>query len=347
MNKDFLNKMLETPSVSGREYEVQKVVVSHMKNIADDIKTDTIGDVINIINPESPFKVLLAAHADEIGLTISRILEDGRCYVEEVGSITPGVYVAQRVRVITKKEIIYGAIAKNRNIFDKKVEDKDLVLDIGVTSKEEAEKLVEIGDVIIHDADYREINDNILAARALDDKIGVYTICEALRRAKERNAKVGVYACCTVGEETTKNGANIVARSVNPTCAIVVDVGSDTVCLPSCGNSNYNKLGGGPILGTGVTMNVKLEELARRCAKNKNINLQYETITSRSYTDADSINISNYGVPTTLISIPLRNMHSSAELVNLNDVEDVIELMVEIILNLDENFNFNPIEEVK
>ena len=345
MNKKFLYDILETPSISGYEYPMQQKVIKHMELIADKVVTDHVGNVISICNPNASFKIMLAAHADEIGLTISRILSDGRCLLEEVGSITPGVYVGQRVQILTKGKIIYGAIAKNRQIFDKKVEVKDLVLDLGVSNQEEAQNLVQIGDLVLHDATYRVINDHILAARALDDKIGIYVITEALRRAKEKKSKNGIYCATTVGEETTKNGALIAARTINPHMAIVVDVGSDTSVSPNLENGNLNRLNGGPILATGTTMNKKLEALIRECASKLGISLQNETVVYRSYTDADAIHTINLGVPTTLISIPLRNMHSSAELVDMRDVEAAICLITDVLVTIDEHFNFNPYQE--
>ena len=345
MNKKFLYGILETPSISGYEYSLQRCVITHMETIADDVITDNVGNVISICNPDAPFRMMLVAHADEIGLTISQILSDGRCLLEEVGSISPGVYVGQRVQVLTKKGTIYGAIAKNRQSFDKKVEVKDLILDIGVSSQKEAQELVQIGDLVLHDASYRVINDHILCARALDDKIGIYAITEAFRRAKERKAEIGIYCATTVGEETTKNGALLAARSINPHAAIVVDVGSDTSVLPNLENGNLNRLNGGPILATGTIMNKKLEALIREKAQKLGISLQNETVVYRSYTDADAIHTVNLGVPTALISIPLRNMHSSAELVDMRDVEAVITLIVDILLVIDENFNFNPYKE--
>ena len=143
MEKKFLFEMLETPSVSGSEFALNKKVKKHMEEYADTFITDEVGNLVSVINPDSNVKVLLAAHADEIGLMITRILNDGRCKVEEVGSITAGVYVGQRVKVITKNGPVTGMIAKFRNSFAATPKDSDLVLDLGVFSKEDAEKLVE------------------------------------------------------------------------------------------------------------------------------------------------------------------------------------------------------------
>ena len=345
MKKEFLFEMLETPSVSGNEFALQKKIKKHMEGYADEFITDEVGNMVSVLNPESNVKILLAAHADEIGLMITRILEDGRCKVEEVGSITAGVYVGQRVQVVTKKGIVYGMIAKFRNSFANTPKDSELVLDLGVFSKEEAEKLVEVGDYIVHDCTYKMLNDDVICARALDDKIGVYVINEALKLAKEMKTKNGVYAACTVGEETTKRGATLIGRRINPTIAIAVDVTTDRSSLYELGNSSNVVMGKGPDMTIGTIMNPKLEQLIKKVAKEKNIPLQISTVVYRSYTDADTIYNANLGIPTTLISIPLRYMHSPAELVHFKDVENSIKLIAEVIVSLDENMNFNPLDD--
>lgn len=345
MDKKFLFEMLETPSVSGNEFALQKKIKNNMEKYADDFITDVVGNLVSVINPKSNVKVLLAAHADEIGLMITRILNDGRCLVEEVGSITAGVYVGQKVQVVTKKGLVNGVIAKFRNSFDKKPIDENLVLDLGVFTKEEAEKLVEVGDYIVHESTYKMLNENMLCSRALDDKIGVFAINEALKLVKEKGCKNGVYAACTTGEETTKRGATLIARKVNPTIAIAIDVTTDRTSLLESGNSNDIRMGYGPDMTVGTIMNNKLAEFVKKCAEDANIPLQISTVVYRSYTDADVMYSANLGVPTILLSIPLRYMHSPAEIVNMKDVENTIKLLAEIIINLDENMNFNPLED--
>lgn len=345
MDKKILFEMLETPSVSGNEFSLQRKIKSHMENYADEIMTDLVGNLVSVINPESEVKVLLAAHADEIGLMITRILDDGRCLVEEVGSITAGVYIGQKVQVITKKGIVNGAIAKFRNSFSSTPKEDGLILDLGVFSKEEASKLVEVGDCIVHDSTYKMLNDKIICSRALDDKIGIYTINEALKLAKEMGTKNGVYAACTVGEETTKNGATLISKRINPTITIAIDVTTDRSSLLEQGNSNNVVMGKGPDMTIGTIMNKKLEKLVRECALEANIPLQISTVVYRSYTDADAMYAANLGIPTILLSIPLRYMHSPAEIVNLDDVENTIKLLAQIIVKLNKNMNFNPLED--
>lgn len=345
MDKKFLFEMLETPSVSGNEFALQKSIKKHMSSYADEFITDVVGNLVSVINPNSNVKVLLAAHADEIGLMITKILSDGRCLVEEVGSITAGVYLGQKVQVVTKNGLVNGAIAKFRDSFKTTPTDESLILDLGVFSKEEAEKLVEVGDYIVHESSYKMLNDDVICSRALDDKIGVYAINEALKLAKKMGTKNGVYAACTTGEETTKRGATLIARRVNPTIAIAIDVTTDQTSLLSTGNSNDIRMGCGPDMTVGTIMNKNLAEFVKKCAKEANIPLQISTVVYRSYTDADVMYSANLGVPTILLSIPLRYMHSPAEIVNMKDVENTIKLLAEIIVKLDNSINFNPIDE--
>ena len=189
--RKFLYEMLETASVSGNEINLQKIVIKHMKDISDKIITDHAGDVICVINPESKFKILLAAHSDEIGLTIVDILEDGRALVREVGSIKAGVYPGHKVRIITKNKEVFGVIGFDQNTFKTEISDKDLILDIGVYSKKETEKIINVGDFVILDSNYRELNKNVISSRALDDKIGIFSIMEALKRSKLINDEIG------------------------------------------------------------------------------------------------------------------------------------------------------------
>ena len=343
--RKFLYEMLETASVSGNEINLQKIVIKYMKDISDKIITDHAGDVICVINPEAKFKVLLAAHSDEIGLTIVDILEDGRALVREVGSIKAGVYSGNKVRIITNNKEVFGVIGFDQNTFKTEINDKDLILDIGVYSKKEAEKIITIGDSVILDSNYRELNNNVISSRALDDKIGIFSIMEALKRSKIINEKIGVYAASTVGEETTKAGATFVSNLIKPDCAIIVDVTYDNSVMVSKGNRESVKNGKGPVLSIGTVINKEFVKKAKKAAKNKNIDLQIATEVYRTYTDLDKIYFNETGIPSLLLSIPLRYMHSSAELVDLQDVEDIIVLITEIIEILKTDRNFNPFEE--
>ena len=327
MEREFLYELLSTPSVSGNEIEIQKKVIKKMKPFVDEIITDHVGNVISIINPQSKIKILLDAHIDEIGLTITNVKEDGRCKLDEIGSIRPSLYLGQQVQVITKNGIVPGVIAQYRPIQKDKIDASELELDLGTFSKEETLKKVEIGDYVIHNSTYLKLSDSILAGRALDDKIGVYAILNALEMAKKLNVTQGVYASSTVGEETTANGASALGSLIEPTCAIVVDVTTDTSSLPSLNNHDEIYLGKGPTLSVGTIMNKKLVEIVKKVAKEQNIPLQISTTTYRTWTNADKIHYTGKGIPTILLNIPERYMHSCAEIVSMEDVDNLSKLI--------------------
>ena len=344
MNLEFLKEMIDTPSLSGNEFELQKKIIKHMEPLCDKVITDHVGNVVSVINPDSKVKILLDAHIDEIGLVISNIKADGRCKMQSVGSIRPALYLGMQVQVVTKNGIIDGVIAQYRPIQADKVETAELELDLGTFSKEESEKLVSIGDYVLSKASMVKLQNNNYAARAMDDKIGVYSILQALLMAKELGATQGVYASSTVGEETTANGAVAVANLVEPTMAIVVDVMTDTSSLPSLENRDLVYLGKGPAITLGTIMNKKLKELIEKVAKENNIPIQYTNSGNRTWTNADQIHFVDKGIPTMLLNIPLRYMHSSAEVANMDDVNNLSKLMALVIKEIDEDFNFNPYE---
>ena len=344
MDIKFLKEMIDTPSVSGNEYALQEKIIKEMKPHCDKIITDHMGNVISVINPESKVRILLDAHIDEIGMVISNIKADGRCKLENIGGIRPALYLGSQVQVVTKNGIIDGVIAQYRPIENDKVKVSELELDLGTFSREETEKIVSRGDYGLSKACLIKLYNNNYAARAMDDKIGVYSILNALLLAKENNVTQGVYASSTVGEETTANGAVAIAATVKPTLAIVVDVMTDTSSLPSLENRNLVHLGKGPAITLGTIMNKKLTELIEKVAKENNIPIQYATSGNRTWTNADKIHFIDQGIPTMLLNIPLRYMHSSAEVVNMDDVNNLSKLIYCIIKEINEDFSFNPYE---
>lgn len=339
--RELLYKMLETPSPSGNELKIQKLIIKSMEDVSDKVITHHNYNVINVINPDSKTKILLCGHIDEIGLCIEKIENNGTCKVSKIGGIRPYMYAGQHVRVINQKnQEINGVFGYTPNM--EKLELSDLILDLGTSSKEETMKLVEVGDPIVHTINYNYLQNDFLAGRALDDKLGAYIILEVLRRVKEKNTPLGVYASTTVGEETTGRGAKMAAKLVNPTCAIAIDVSYATDINYSSNLSGDKSLGKGPILSKGSIMNPVIHKLLLESANRLGKNIQLGLEISRSFTDADDIYDKNDGVPTYLISIPLRYMHSSVEVCSMKDVDDIIELLVDFIIHFDENTNFDP-----
>lgn len=329
MERDFLYQLLTTCSVSGHEEYLQEKTAAYVEGFADQVMTDAISDVTGIINPDSKKKVQLSAHADEIGLAVTQITDKGMLHVTKIGGIYVNTYLGQKVRVMHEGKTVYGAVLNVRPLGKKEdLEPMDLIIDIGASSKEEAKAAVALGDPVIFDTDYRELLGDRLCARALDDRIGVFIIMEALKRAKERGCRAGVYASATAGEETTKHGAYWTAARIQPDCTIVVDVtytsdyqGTDE---RECG---VVELGAGPVLCNNPIVDKKINKKLMEIAERKQIPYQIETSGGRTCTDADEIHLAGLGVPVALVSIPLRYMHNPAEVCSMGDVENCVELI--------------------
>lgn len=333
MNKQFLYDILKEVSVSGYEEPVQEVVKEHMSSYADEIRLDEMSNLTCILNPQSERRIMLSAHADEIGLMISNITSTGRLQVIDRGGIIQGTYPGQQVKIKTKTGVVYGVVEIYRGLMKKEnLTTNDFSIDIGVETREEAQQLVSLGDPIVLDTNILELANGRFTARALDDRLGVFIIMEALKRAKELGCQHGIYCASTVGEETTKSGAYWTSQRIKPELAIVVDVTyvSDTIGMNPAEMGTV-LLGKGPVLCNSPIVVKKLNEQMEQCAKQANIPVQREAASRLSYTDGDKIHFSNDGVPMVLVSIPLRYMHSPAEVADEKDVEGCIELIAQFL----------------
>lgn len=329
MKDKFLERLLSNISVSGYEEPVQEVVEQEMADYADEIWTDEMENRICVLNPESSTRVMLSAHADEIGLIVSNITENGRIQVIDRGGIIPGTYPGQQICIKNSRGMVYGVVEASRKLFKKEnLSTGDFVIDIGAESREDALNYVAVGDPIVLDTHIRSMANGRFTARALDDRLGVYIIMEALKRAKERACTVGVYAAATVGEETTKTGAYWSSSRIQPSLAVVVDV------TYTSDNSGVNpadtgtvELGKGPVLCYSPIVAKSLNRKMEECARKAGLPIQWEVASRLTHTDGDQIHFSNGGVPMVLVSIPLRYMHTPAEVADWSDVEGCIELI--------------------
>lgn len=344
MNKDILYEFLSTPSVSGHEEELQKKVIRYGKTFADEIRTDEIADVVTIVNPEAKVKVMLSAHADEIGLMISHITDDGMLHVSKAGGIYPGSYLGQKVRVYHDGKLYYGAVRNHSSLSGKKVEMTDLIVDIGAVSREDAEQYVRMGDPITFDTDYRELLNNRLSARGLDNRLGDFIILEAAKKAKQMGCSCGVYAATTVGEELSKHGAQWCAARIKPTMAVVVDV-TYTSDYKGTNEEELGRilLGKGPVLLHNPFSHKKMVNMLEAAAEKHGIAVQWENGCGKTCTDADAIHMAGEGIPTTVMSIPLRYMHNPAEVCSMDDVQGCIDLLAAFLCDVEENICLNPL----
>ena len=344
MNKEFLFKLLRTGSVSGNEAELEKKIYDYMQDKADLVTVDELGNVTAIINPDAQFKVLLSGHADEIGLMISAVGSDGMLMVTRIGGIYTTAYPGHKVRIYTKNGILYGAVANSHQIAkNKEIDASDLRIDIGAKDRDDALKYVDLGDTVTFDTDVRELLNDCITGRALDDRLGAFIVMEALAEAKKKGASVGCYAVTTTGEETTGNGAYFTASRVKPNIAIAVDV---TYTSDNCGISAAETgdiaVGKGPVICNNPSIHKKVNQQLRACAQKLNMELQTEAASGRTGTDGDIIHKTGIGVPFALVSIPLRYMHNPAEVGSLKDVQDCIDLLAEFFVSCTADMNLKP-----
>ena len=343
MNKEFLMDMLKTASPSGNEIALQKKVIEYTQGFADQVDTDVTGNVYAKYLSGGKKKVLLCGHIDEIALMVVNFTSEGCLKVIRSGGVRVPTYFGQKVRILTKNGIVYGAVGVSSDLLkNKEVSVDDLWINIGATSKEEAMSIVSHGDYVILDTDVQYLLNDCITARAMDDRIGAFIVIEAMKKAKEMQAKVDVVAVTTVGEESSGRGAFYAGVTEKPDCAIIVDVtyasdgiGAGQVYGDICLNE-------GPVLCHGSTINRKLNDWLEETGKKYNINIQWEGTGGATYTDGDVIHKTGVGVPFALVSIPLRYMHSPSEVGSLKDIQDCIDLIANFLVGLDADFDLNP-----
>ncbi|TQS75271.1 M42 family peptidase [Ornithinibacillus gellani] len=348
-NQDFLMELLTTPSPSSFEMEIQKKWMNYVKDFADEIRTDHAGNAIGILNPDAPFKVMLAGHCDEIALVINRIDEDGFLFFDKMGGINPKAAVGMKVTVLGYQQTIVGVIGVNaqhhggiKGDFDV----EDLFIDCGFKNRKEAEEKVQIGDLGVYKTTPEVLTDRYLSGRGLDNRTGAFIVAEVLRQLKEKGCKVGVYAASTVNEETNMGGAYFAAAGIQPTMAIACDVTFATD-YPGVNKNKYGdiKLENGPVLAKGAPINRKINQLLEKTAAGLDMHVQYELTPRMTGTDADKMRLTGQGVPVALVSLPLRYMHSPVETVSFKDIDEEIELLTSMIASLTGEENLNPLED--
>lgn len=348
-SKSFLYDLLTTPSPSGFEVKIQEKCKEYMTGYADEIYKDTHGNQFHVINQNAPLRVMLCGHVDEIGLMVNSIDDNGFIRAVAIGGIDTAVLPGQRVQIHSEKGTVYGVIGRKPiHLTPEKEREKNselhqLWIDIGATSRKDAEKRVAIADPITLDVPIRELGNNLISARGLDDRIGAFVCLEAIRNLPKNKLKVAIYCVTTVQEEIGLRGAVTSAYACEPHTAIAVDVGWATD-HPGIDKDRYAeiKLGKGPILDKGPNINPRVLEGLIKTARSHKIPYQLMPAPRATGTDANAIQLSRKGVATGLIGIPNRYMHTPAEIVSLTDVENAIKLIKNWLLSLSPSANFIP-----
>lgn len=347
-NHEFLLELLKTPSPSSDEVVIQRKMRDYYQSFADEVLTDNAGNVIGVLNPDASFKVLLAGHCDEIALVINRIDENGFLHFDKMGGINPNAAVGMKTTVLGYGKTVTGVIGVNAQHHGGLKNDfglEDLFIDCGFRTKEEAEQIVQIGDLVVYKTEPEILMDRYVSGRGLDNRTGAFIVAEVLRQLKKKGCKVGVYAASTVNEETNMGGAYFAAAGVEPTMAIACDVTFATD-YPGVNTNKYGdiSLEKGPVLAKGAPINRKINDLLEGAAKKLKMDVQYELTPRHTGTDADKMRYTGKGVPVSLVSLPLRYMHSPVETASLQDIDLEIELLVEMIADLTGEESLNPLD---
>ncbi len=345
----FFKKTLETPSPSGYESPLQQVVREYVAPFADQVAGDVHGNVMAVRNPGAERRVMLAGHCDQIGLIVQYIDTDGYLFIQAIGGWDPQMLVGQRTTVWTDGGPVFGVIGRKPIHLLTEEERKqvpkmkDLWLDVGAANKEEAEKLVRVGDPITVELAHHEMRNERIASPAMDDKCGLWVVMEALRRIDAEKLRWAVYAVSTVQEEVGLRGAKTSAFGIDPHVGIAVDVTHATDC-PTVEKKEEGDiaLGKGPVIERGPNMNPKVVRRLIEIAKAHDIPLQISASGKATGTDANSIQINRAGVATGLVSIPNRYMHSPVEVIALPDMDRAADLLARFCESLGEAEDFRP-----
>jgi len=346
----FLKNLIETPSPSGFEQPVQRLVRAYAKPYADEVRTDVHGNVIAVKNPEGYPRVMLAGHCDQIGLMIQHISEDGYLYFAAIGGIDAAIMAGINVTIHNERGCVRGVIGRKPIHLlsgaerDKRLELSDMWIDIGAKDKEEALSMVDIGDAATFDLRFESLPNDLAAGPGFDDKVGSFVVMEALRLIGKRKLKCAVYAVSTVQEEIGLRGARTSAFGIDPQAGIAVDVTHGTD-YPGCDckKTGECKLNAGPTIARGPNINPVLRGLLQQTADAKKIPWQPEPEPRGTGTDANAIQINRAGVAAALVSIPNRYMHTPVEVVSLADLEHAAELLAETLLKIKPDTDFTPL----
>jgi putative aminopeptidase FrvX len=348
----FLERLLNASGPSGFEVEPARVWREEAETFATEVWTDVTGNSVAALNPSGGPRVMLAGHIDEIGLQVTYVDDEGFLFFDEIGGWDSQVLVGQRVRILGREGLVPGVVGKKPIHLlkgadrAKATKTKELWVDLGATDSKEVEELgVRVGDPMVLDAGMLRLAGDRIASRAIDNRIGAYVVLEALRLLAQDPPDSAVFAVATVQEEIgfSGGGARSSAYSLEPDVALVVDVTFSTD-VPDIEKKELgdHKIGGGPVLSRGSANHPVVFQRLVEAAEGEGIPFTRQAAPRATRTDADGIHLVRVGVPTGLVSVPNRYMHSPNELVSLEDLTRTSELLAAFIRRLEPETDFRP-----
>ena len=352
INKDselFLEKYINNPSPTGFEKDGQKLWLDYINPYVDDYFTDNYGNAVAVINPEKKYKVVIEAHADEISWFVHYINSDGFIYLRRNGGSDHQIAPSKRVNIHTKKGVVkavfgWPAIHTRKTGKEQSPTLDNIFLDCGCGSKEEVEKLgIHVGCVVTYEDEFMILNNDFYVGRALDNRIGGFMIAEVARLLKQNKIELpfGLYITNAVQEEVGLRGAQMIVETIKPNVAIITDVTHDTG-TPMIDKIKQGdmKCGNGPAVYYGPAVHNNLLDLIIENAENHIIPFQRGAVSRSTGTDTDAFAYATGGIPSALISLPLRYMHTTVEMVHKNDVENVIKLIYNSLQSISNDHDF-------
>jgi endoglucanase len=348
MSLDFLKRLLTAPGPAGNEVRPARLWREEAQTFADEVYTDIRGSSLAVLNGGAP-RLLLSGHIDEIGVILTYIDDDGFCYFAGVGGWDPQVLIGQRIRLLGHEGDIIGVIGK-KAIHLMKPEERskastveDLWIDIGVRNRAEALERVRVGTTGVIDSALHEFPNGRLVSRSIDNRIGAYTVLEALRLLAAERPPATVAAAAPVQEEINHAGAYTTTYRFEPQAAIIVDV-THATDFPNSDKKlrGEAKLGGGPALARGSVNSPVVVDMLMEAAARENIPYTVKAHPDRSATDADVMHYSRLGVACAVVSIPNRYMHSPNEMIQLSDVQQAARLIAAFAQMLTPETDFTP-----
>jgi putative aminopeptidase FrvX len=346
----FLEQYLNNTSPTGFESEGQKLWLDYIKPYIDEWHLDNYGTLYAVINPDQDYKVVIEGHADEISWFVNYISDDGFISVIRNGGSDQTIAPSKRVNIHTRKCLVRGVFGwpaihtrKGKDL-DMSPTTENIFIDVGAAKKEEVEEMgIHVGCVVTYDDTFEVLNDKYFVGRALDNRAGGFCIAEVARLLHENKVKLpySLYIVNSVQEEIGLRGAEMIAETIKPNVAIVTDVTHDThtpMIKPKVQGDIH--CGKGPTLCYAPAVHNKLLNLIIDAAEEKEIPFQRAASSRSTGTDTDAFAYSNGGVPSALISLPLRYMHTTVEMAHKEDVENVIKLIYESLQKIEPHHNF-------
>jgi endoglucanase len=345
----FLRRLLDAPGPSGFESAPSAIWREEASSFADEVTYDVLGNSYARLTREGAPIVVIEGHIDEIGLQITHIDDEGYLWFDKIGGWDDQVLVGQRIRIAGNNGDVYGVIGRKASHLlapddrDKAIKTKDLWIDIGAGSRADALTRVTPGDPAVIHADFLHLTDDLCVSRSMDNRVGAFVALEAVRLLSRDRPDLDVYALATTQEEVTFAGAHTSAFRLAPAVAIAIDV-THATDYPTADKKRDGevKVGGGPVLTRGASLNPKVFSGLRAAATRLGFDLPIQAAPRSSGTDADAMILTGAGTATGLVSIPNRYMHSPNEVISLQDLTDAARVIAEFVRTITPESDFRP-----